>query len=176
MPSDWQAKKPPSSGTVVALITTVLGAAIPCRRAARLGVSPRAKCSCRVLPPISPTTTSPVWMPRRHSQLHTALLGQAGIQWSHGLHDAQPGPHGALGIIFVRLRIAKVDEQTIAEILGDMPLKTGDHLGAGLLIGPHHLTQLFWVEPAGKHRRIHQVTKEHGELATFGVRELRFGW
>ena len=46
-------------------MTTVLGAASPCRRAARLGVSPSANCSCRVPPPISPTTTSPVWIPRR---------------------------------------------------------------------------------------------------------------
>src|SRR5919108_5171389 len=41
-PNAWQAKKPPSRGIVAALITTVLGAAIPCRRAARLGVSPSA--------------------------------------------------------------------------------------------------------------------------------------
>src|SRR5262249_39819303 len=44
-PNAWQAKKPPSSGKVAALITRVLGAARLCRRAARLGVSPRANCS-----------------------------------------------------------------------------------------------------------------------------------
>ena len=47
------------------LVTTVSGAASPWSRAATLGVSPRANCSWRPLPPISPTTTRPVWMPRR---------------------------------------------------------------------------------------------------------------
>ena len=60
MPKGWQAKKPPSSCKVAALITRVLGAARPCRRAAMLGVSPRASCSWRGPPPTSPTTTSPV--------------------------------------------------------------------------------------------------------------------
>ena len=35
----------------------------------------------------------------------------------------KPGAHGALGIIFMRLGIAKIDEQAIAEILRDMPLE-----------------------------------------------------
>ena len=86
-----------------------------------------------------------------------------------GLHDPQPGPHGPLGIIFVRQGIAEVDEQAIAEILRDMPLKAGDHLGAGLLIGPHHLAEVFRVELAGERGRVHQVTEQHGELAPFRV-------
>jgi hypothetical protein len=103
-------------------------------------------------------------------------LRQAGIELSQSLDDAQPGPHRPLCVIFVRQGVAEVDEQTIAEVLRDMPLKAGDHLGAGLLIGAHYLAQLFWVELAGQHGRVHQVTEQHGELATFGLRELRFGW
>ena len=91
------------------------------------------------------------------------------MSWPQGLHDPQPGPHGPLRIIFVRQGVAEVDEQAIAEILGDMPLKAGDHLGAGLLIGPHHLAQVFRVELAGQRCRVHQITEEHGELTAFGV-------
>jgi hypothetical protein len=75
----------------------------------------------------------------------------------------------------VRQRIPEVDEQAIAEILRDMALKAGDHPGAGLLIGPHYLAQVFWVELAGQRRRVHQVTKQHGELAAFSVGWTRFG-
>jgi hypothetical protein len=39
----------------------------------------------------------------------------------------------------MRQRVAEVDEQAVAEILGNMALKAGDHLGAGRLIGPDHL-------------------------------------
>ena len=45
---------------VATLMTTVSGSALPCTRAAMLGVSPNANCSRRLPPPISPTTTGPV--------------------------------------------------------------------------------------------------------------------
>jgi hypothetical protein len=64
---------------------------------------------------------------------------------SDGFHHPQPGPHRPLRIIFVRLGVAEVDEQAITEVLGDMPLEAGDHLGADLLIGLHHLAPVFRV-------------------------------
>src|SRR5712692_10346403 len=106
-----------------------------------------------------------------HGQVHSTLLRQADIALAHGLDHAQSGPHGPLGVILMRQGVAEVDEQAIAEILRDMPLKAGDHLGAGLLIGPHHLTQVFRVKLASQHRRIDQITEQDGELATFGVGE-----
>ena len=169
MPNGWQAKKPPRSCKVAALITSVLGAASPCRRAARLGVSPRASCSCRRAAPHVAHHHQPGMDPQAHGQLHPLLLRQAGIELAQGLDHPQPGPHRPLGVIFVRQGIAEVDQQAIAEILGDMPLKAGDHLGAGVLIGPHHLAQVFRVELAGERGRVHQVTEQHGELAAFGV-------
>ena len=74
--------------------------------------------------------------PQAHGQFHTPILLQMRIELPHGLHDAQPGPHGPLRVIFVGQGIAKVDQQAIAEVLGDMPLKAGDHLGAGRLDRP----------------------------------------
>ena len=47
-------------------MTTVLGSAIPCRRAARFGVSPTIPRSCDAPDPMSsPTTTRPVAIPTR---------------------------------------------------------------------------------------------------------------
>ena len=111
-----------------------------------------------------------------HGQVHPPLLRQAGIELAQGLHDPQPGPHRPLGVIFVGQGVAKVDEQAIAEVLGDMPLKAGDHLGTGVLIGPHHLAQVFRVELAGERGRVHQVTEQHGELAAFGFWSVWRGW
>src|SRR4029450_440443 len=78
----------------------------------------------------------------------------------------------------MRQWVAEVDEQAITEILGDMPIIASDYLGAGVLIGPHHLAQLFRVELAGEHGRVHQVTEQHSELAAFGIRRGRDdrGW
>ena len=146
VPRSWQRKYPCTRRAVASLITTVSGAASPWRRAARLGVSPRARCSCRPPLPISPTTTSPVWMPIRTARRTPCVLHQAGIQRPHGLQDAQAGAHGTLRVIFMRLRIAKVDEQAIAQILRNMPVKALDDLGTGGLVGAHDLAQVFGVE------------------------------
>ena len=108
-----------------------------------------------------------------HSELYPVLLRQAGIEWSHGLYHPQPGPHGPRGVIFVRLGPAEVHEQAIAEILGDVSVIAGDHLRAGVLIGPHHFAQLFGVELAGQDGRVHQIAKQHGELPAFGVWGVR---
>jgi hypothetical protein len=56
----------------------------------------------------------------------------------------------ALRIVFMRPRIAKIDQQAIAEILGDMPLETLDNFGTGSLVSAHHLPQIFGIELAGK--------------------------
>jgi hypothetical protein len=74
----------------------------------------------------------------------------------------------------MRQGVAEVDEQAIAEILGDMSLKAGDHLGADLLIGPHHCTEIFRVELAGESGRVHQVTEQDGELAAFRLGRVQF--
>ena len=51
---------------MLSAMTTVFGSAMPCRRAARFGVSPTMPRSCASPDPIrSPTTTSPVAMPTR---------------------------------------------------------------------------------------------------------------
>jgi hypothetical protein len=76
----------------------------------------------------------------------------------------------------VRQGIAEVDEQAIAEILGDMPVKAGDHLGTGVLIGPHHFAQVFRVKLAGQGGRVHQITEQHGELAPFRLGRSGGGW
>ena len=88
-------------------------------------------------------------------QLNTRLEQERGVQ------------------LAVRLGVAKVDEQSIAEILRDMALIAGDHCGADVLIGPHHFAPVFGVELAGEHRRVDQVAEQHSELAAFGLRNTR---
>jgi hypothetical protein len=104
-----------------------------------------------------------------HRQLHPAFRLQASVELPHGFHHSQSSSYCPLRIIFVRLGIAKVDQQPIAQILRDMPLKAGDHLATGVLISPHHLAPVFGVKLTGEHGRVHEVTKQHGELAAFGL-------
>ena len=123
---------------MAALITTVLGAAMPCRRRE---VGRLAECQLFLTgaAPHLPDDYEPGMDPQAHGQVHPALLYQACIELAQGLHDPQPGPHGPLSVIFVCQGIPERVEQAIAEILGDISFKAGDHLGADRLIGLHHL-------------------------------------
>jgi hypothetical protein len=114
----------------------------------------------------------PGMAPQAYGEVHPVLLPQARVELSDGLDHPEAGPHSPLGIVFVCQGVPEVDQQAIAEILGDMPLKAGDDLGASLLIGAHHLPEVFGIKLAGQHRRVDEVTEQHGELAAFGVRNI----
>jgi hypothetical protein len=81
-------------------------------------------------------------------------------------------------IIFMRLRIAKIDQETITEELGDMTVIAVDDVRADLLIRTDHVPILFRVELGGQLRRIDQVAEQHGQLPAFGVWRMTFsrGW
>jgi hypothetical protein len=67
----------------------------------------------------------------------------------------------------MRPGVAKIDQQAIPKILRDMALEAGNHLGAGLLIGPHYRAEVFRIKLTGEHGGLHEVTEQHGELAPF---------
>src|SRR5262245_38059396 len=69
----------------------------------------------------------------------------------------------------MRLRIAKIDEQSVAQILRDVPVKTLDDRSTGHLIRLDHLPQVFWIQLPREYGRVRQVTEQHGELAALSV-------
>jgi hypothetical protein len=84
-----------------------------------------------------------------HGQLDTPLSLQSGIEALHPYQNLQSGVYGAPGVVFMGLRIAKVDQEAVPEVLGNMAIKAADHLSAGLLIGTHHVSEVFGIEQAG---------------------------
>jgi hypothetical protein len=46
--------------------------------------------------------------------------------------------HRTPGIVFMGRGVAKIDQQAIAKVLGDMARILLDDLGRGLLVGAHH--------------------------------------
>jgi hypothetical protein len=102
-----------------------------------------------------------------------ALLLQASGEGSHGLDHRQSCPHGALRVVFVRQRIAKVDQQAIPQVLGNVPTETLDDRGAGGLVGSHCGAVVLRVELPGQCRRAHQVTEQDRELAALRLQGRR---
>src|SRR5215217_5904909 len=105
--------------------------------------------------------------PDTYRETNTLLSLQLGIEPPRRLDYAKSRTHGSVGIVFMGLGIAKVDQQAIPEILRDIALKALDHLGAGGLIGADDLPQVFGIKLAGEHRGVYQVAEQHGELAAF---------
>ena len=81
-----------------------------------------------------------------HGQAHAVVPRQGRVQGAQRRDETQAGMHGPLGVVFMRLRIAKVHQQPIPEILRNIPLKALNHCGAGLLISLHHGLPVFRVE------------------------------
>ena len=76
-----------------------------------------------------------------------------------GVHQPQPGPDAALGIIVVRLRIAKIGHHGVTEILPNHSLQPVDDLGTGSVEGPHQGLDLFQVAVGSP--RVDQRAPEH---------------
>src|SRR3989442_353971 len=69
----------------------------------------------------------------------------------------------------MRLRIAKIDQQPIPEILRNVAAVALDHLRAGGLIGADDLPQVFRIKLTGERGGVHEVAEHDGELAAFGL-------
>jgi hypothetical protein len=88
----------------------------------------------------------------------------------HGGDDGKAGAHGALGIVFVRCRIAEIDEHAIPHVLGDVAPEAGDLAGAAALKGRKDLPVLLRIEVAGERGRADHVAEQDRELAPLGGR------
>jgi hypothetical protein len=64
-------------------------------------------------------------------------LIEAGIQRLNGGEHTKTRTDCPLRVVFMRVRIAKVDQQAIPKILGDMSPKLLDYLSACGLISAH---------------------------------------
>src|SRR5262245_18949882 len=94
-----------------------------------------------------------------HSEVNAVLCRQMGIQRGDGLDNAQASVHRASSIIFMGHGVAKIDQQPISKVLGDMALVALDDLGSGLLVGTDYRAQVFGVELAGELRGAYQITE-----------------
>ena len=125
---------------MLSAMTTVFGSAMPCRRAARFGVSPTMPRSWASPDPIrSPTTTKPVAMPTR------VWSGNTDFNRGNRYDQLQPCPYCSLGVILMSLRIAKIDEDAVTHIFGHEAAEALDGLGDALLIGRNNLAQVLRV-------------------------------
>ena len=87
----------------------------------------------------------------------------------HRADQRKPGADGPLGIVLVGLRIAEIDERSIAHILGDRAAKPGHSGDAGLLKRAEDVAHFLGIEPGRKCCRTDEIAEHDGQLSTFGI-------
>ena len=77
------------------------------------------------------------------------------------------------GGVLVRLRPAKVEQQTIAEVLRHVAVEGLYGRHHGLLVSAHHAAVVFRVEPLRQLCRVNEITEQHRHLPAFGVGRMQ---
>jgi hypothetical protein len=83
-------------------------------------------------------------------EAHTRMTGEAGIERANGVDDGKGRAYGAVRIVLVGLGEAEVDENAVAEILGDVASEALYQLGGSLLQGADDVAEIFRVELTGE--------------------------
>ena len=127
-------------------------------------MSPTTPRSCASPDPRrSPTTTIPVAIPTR-----TCSAPATVCEFRRGLDDGQPGLHGALGVVFVRLRIAEIGEHAVAHVFGDEAAVGCDQRRAAFVIGPDDRPHVLGIEPRRHRGRADEIAEHHRQLPALG--------
>ena len=67
----------------------------------------------------------------------------------------------------MRFRVAEVDDQPVAEYVGDPPLEPLDHALAGFVVRVHDLAVVLGIEDVGQTRRTDEIAEQNRHAATF---------
>jgi hypothetical protein len=73
----------------------------------------------------------------------------------------------------MRARIAEVHKHTVTEKFREVAIETGYDGGAGFLIKPHDVPEVFGIEAFGHSSGADEVTEHHGEMTALGLCRLR---
>ena len=182
-PRSRQSNRPPTSRRVVSAMTTLFGSAIACSLAARFGVSPTTAYSWAApRPSRSPTTASPVAMPTR---IPSAVPAGVSRLWAEAV-KLERRANRALGVVFVRARVAEIGQDAVAHVLGNKAARrVRRRPSTRTVVGADQLTKVLGIEAGGEGRRADQVDEHHRELpplrprrrgsARPGILRSRFG-
>jgi len=73
------------------------------------------------------------------------LASEAIVQRRDCVDNRESGAHSALGVVLVRLWVAEVNDQSVAEILGNMAAQAHDSLAGAPLILRGYVVPLFGI-------------------------------
>src|SRR6267154_5313759 len=80
------------------------------------------------------------------------------------LYQCEASLNGALRVVFVRLRIAKIYHRTVAMMSRDKAVEAGNGFSNAAPVAGDDCAEVFRIEPRGERRRSDQVTKQDRQL------------
>ena len=89
------------------------------------------------------------------------------VDFGKGCDDLAPSTNRSFCVVVVCQRIAKVDEDPVTEVLGDISFVTSDDTPGRIVVGTHDVSQDLRVYLFRQFCRPHNVTKHDGELSSF---------
>ena len=92
----------------------------------------------------------------------------AGVDFDKRALDRERRPHGAFGVVLLRLRIAEKRHQSVAELLQHMAAKIGHRRRSFVEIGVDEVAPIFGVEFRGKTGRADEIAEHDCDRAAFG--------
>jgi hypothetical protein len=84
-------------------------------------------------------------------------------------------PHGALGVVLVRLRPAEIHQHAVARVLRHETAEAGHDLAHVSLISEHYRAQVLGVESHRERSRVDEVAEQHGDLTPLRRRSIPLG-
>ena len=98
------------------------------------------------------------------------------VERRHRIEDRKARADGAFGIILAGTRPTEVDEDPIAEILGDVATPARHGAGGSGVVLLEDLPPVLGVELLCERRRADEIAEEDRQLAALaGARDVRFG-
>ena len=101
-----------------------------------------------------------------------AVSGSMGVHVGETIEDREPREHGTLRVVLVREGISEVREQSVAEVLRDVPVEAVDDCPAHLLVGEHELAELLRIELLRQRRRSDEVAEQDRQTPPLPARDV----
>ena len=94
--------------------------------------------------------------------------GVPGVEVGQRALDRERRPHGALGVVLLRLRVAEQRHQPVAELLQHMAAKIGHRRRSLVEIGVDEVAPVLGVQLRGEARRADEIAEHDRDRTAFG--------
>ncbi len=103
-----------------------------------------------------------------HGEAGPVAAGDLGAERRQRVENREAGADRALGVLFLRVRVAEINQHAVAHEFGDVAVEMPDGFADRLLKGADHIAHVLGIELRREARRIRQVAEHNGQVPPLG--------